>query len=211
MDLCRHHPQTGNKERESVLNNSRTRAANVKAQEEYIAADREVKRIIKKDKKDCIDDLARQAETTAGQGNLRDLYLVTKKLTGKFQQTDNPVKSKYGNPLKTTKEQLERWAEHYRELLNRPPLTHHQTSHPQRQNCPSAVTNPQRQRSRRPSWLLEVGKLQDLMRYQHKPSNQTQRQPSTCFSASSARSGRRRRYRPVGKKESSSSCQKRRP
>ena len=82
--------------------------------------DREVKRSIKKDKRDYIDDLARQAETAAGQGNLRDLYLVTKKLTGKFQQTGNSVKDKNGNPLTTTKEQLKRWAEHFRELLNRP-------------------------------------------------------------------------------------------
>ena len=74
-----------NRERKTVLNNSRTRAAKAKAQEVYTAADREVKRSIKKDKRDCIDDLARQAETAAGQGNLRDLYLVTKKLTGKFQ------------------------------------------------------------------------------------------------------------------------------
>ena len=49
-----------------------------------------------------IDDLAGQAETAAGQGNLRDLYLVTKKLTGKFQQTGKPVKDKNGNPLTTT-------------------------------------------------------------------------------------------------------------
>ena len=103
-----------------LLNNSRTRAAKAKAQEEYAAADREVKRSIKKDKRDYIDDLARQAETGAGQGNLRDLYLVTKKLTGKFQQTDKPVMDKNGNPLTTTKEQLERWAERFRELLNRP-------------------------------------------------------------------------------------------
>ena len=82
--------------------------------------DREVKRSIKKDKRDYIDDLARQAETAAGQGNLRDLYLVTKKLRGKFQQTDKPVKDKNRNPLTTTKGQLKRWAEHFRELLNRP-------------------------------------------------------------------------------------------
>ena len=68
--------------------------------------DREVKRTIKKDKKDYIDDLARQTQTAAGQGNLRDLYLVTKKLTGKFQQTDKPVKYRNENPLTTTKEQL---------------------------------------------------------------------------------------------------------
>ena len=103
-----------------MLNSSRTRAAKARAQEVYTAADREVKRSIKKDKRDYIDDLARQAETAAGLGNLRDLYLVTRKLTGKFQQTDKPVMDKNGNPLTTTNEQLKRWAEHFRELLNRP-------------------------------------------------------------------------------------------
>ena len=108
------------RERKTVLNNSRTRVAKARAQEEYTAVDREVKRSIKKDKRDYIDDLARQAEIAAGQGNLRDLYLVTKRLTGKFQQTDKPVMDKNGNPLTTTNEQLKRWAEHFRELLNRP-------------------------------------------------------------------------------------------
>ena len=108
------------REGKTVLNNSRTRAAKARAQEEYTAVDREVKRSIKKDKRDYIDGLARQAEIAAGQGNLRDLYLVTKNLTGKFQQTDKPVMDKNGNPLTTTNEQLKRWAEHFRELLNRP-------------------------------------------------------------------------------------------
>ena len=76
--------------------------------------------LIKKDKIDYIDDLARQAETAAGQGNMRDLSLVTKKLTGKFQQTDKSVMDKNGNPQTTTNEQLKRWEEHFRELLNRP-------------------------------------------------------------------------------------------
>nr|KAG5687140.1 hypothetical protein BaRGS_019218 [Batillaria attramentaria] len=56
----------------------------------------------------------------ARQGNLKDLYQVTKELAGKFQQTDKPVKDKNGHPLTTTEEQLKRWAEHFRELLNRP-------------------------------------------------------------------------------------------
>ena len=114
------HKLEARRERKTVLNNSRSRGAKAKAQEEYTAVDREVKRSIKKDKMDYIDDLARQAETAAGQWDLRDLYLVTKKLTGKFQQTDKPVKDKNENPLTTTKEQLKRWAEHFRELLNRP-------------------------------------------------------------------------------------------
>ena len=75
-----------------------------------------MKKSIKKDKKDYIEELASQAEDAAGQGNLKDLYLTTKKLAGKFQQTDKPVKDKDGNPLTTTEEQLKRWAEHFREL-----------------------------------------------------------------------------------------------
>ena len=59
------------RERKKLLNNSRTRAATAKAQKEYTAADREVKRSIKKDKMDYINDLARQTKTAAGQGNLR--------------------------------------------------------------------------------------------------------------------------------------------
>ena len=47
----------------TVLNSIRTRAAKAKAQEEYTAVDREVKRRIKKNKRDYIDNLARQAET----------------------------------------------------------------------------------------------------------------------------------------------------
>ena len=54
-----------------MLNNSRTRAAKAKAQEELTVVDREIKRSIKKDKRDYIDDLVRYAETAAGQGSLR--------------------------------------------------------------------------------------------------------------------------------------------
>ena len=60
------------------------------------------------------------SEELAGQGNFRDLCLSTKKLAGKFQQTDMPVKDKDGKPLTTVEEQLKRWTEHSRELLNRP-------------------------------------------------------------------------------------------
>nr|KAG5713034.1 hypothetical protein BaRGS_021828 [Batillaria attramentaria] len=66
------------------------------AQEEYTAADREVKRSIRKDKRDYIDNLASQVEEAAQRVNLKDLYQATKKFAGKFQQTDKPVKDKNG-------------------------------------------------------------------------------------------------------------------
>ena len=108
------------KEKKAAVNVSRTRAAKAKAQEEYTAVDKEVKESIKKDKKDFIEDLARNAEEAAGQGNLRELYQVTRRLAGKFQQTDKPIKDKEGNSLLTKEEQMRRWAEHFKELLNRP-------------------------------------------------------------------------------------------
>ena len=45
---------------------------------------------------------------------------MTRKLAGKFQQTDRPIKDKKGNPLTTVVEQLKRWAEHFKELLHSP-------------------------------------------------------------------------------------------
>ncbi|XP_068713222.1 uncharacterized protein [Montipora foliosa] len=96
------------KAKNTALNTIRTRAAKTRAQAEYAAADREVKRNIKKDKRDYIDDLASQAETAAWQGNRKDLYLMTKKLLGKFQQTDKPVRHENRNPLTTTEDQLKR-------------------------------------------------------------------------------------------------------
>ncbi|KAM9354979.1 LOW QUALITY PROTEIN: androglobin [Pholidichthys leucotaenia] len=78
------------KEKKTVLNMCRARTIKARAQEEYTVVGMEVKKSIKKDKRDYIDNLARQAEA-AEQGNMKDLYLVTKKLSGKFQQTDKPL------------------------------------------------------------------------------------------------------------------------
>ncbi|XP_066289728.1 craniofacial development protein 2-like [Branchiostoma lanceolatum] len=81
---------------------------------------KEVKKSIKRNKRDHIEDLAKQAEEAAGKGNLKDLYITTRKLAGKFPQVDKPVRDREGNLLTTTEEQLKRWAEHLSDLLNRP-------------------------------------------------------------------------------------------
>ena len=74
------------KTKKAQLNMGRTRAAKARAQEEYSAADKEVKRSVKKDNKNYVDSLAAQAEEAAGQGNLKDLYMITKKLANKKNQ-----------------------------------------------------------------------------------------------------------------------------
>ena len=55
------------------------------------------------------DDLARRAQKAVRLRNLKELYATTKRLSGKYQQEEKPIKDK----------QLKRWDEHFRELLNR--------------------------------------------------------------------------------------------
>jgi hypothetical protein len=52
---------------------------------------------------------------------MKDLYDTTKKLAGNFRQTSQQIKDKNGKVLTTTEEQLSRWEEHFKGLLNRPP------------------------------------------------------------------------------------------
>ena len=51
-----------------------------------------------------------------------------------------------------------------------------------------------------------MGKRQDRTRYQHRPLKPTGKRPPTCYTASSARSGRRKRYQLSGKKVSWLCC-----
>ena len=146
------------KRKKEVLNSSRTRAGRARAQEEYTAADREVKKNIKKDKRDFIEDLASQAETAAGQGNLREVYQVTRKLAGKFQQSDKPVKDKAGNCLTTAEEQLKRWAEHFSELLNRPPPVASPDIPPAEEDLPISCDKPSQMEIRQAIMHLKNGK-----------------------------------------------------
>lgn len=100
VDLCWYHGETGcGKEKKAALKASRTRAAKANVQEDYTAKDKEVNKSIRKDKRDHIDNLVKQAKEAAGQGNLRELYMVTMKLSNKFQQTYKPEKDKNRNLL----------------------------------------------------------------------------------------------------------------
>ena len=94
------------KEKKAAVNNSRTRAGKAAAQEEYSAANREVKRSVRQDKRDFVEQLAKEAEEAAGSRNMKQLYDTTKKLSGKYRQADRPVKDKDGKTLMGTDQQL---------------------------------------------------------------------------------------------------------
>ena len=146
------------KEKKEKLNSSKTRTTKGKAQQEYTQVNKEVKKSIRKDKRAHIDNLAQQAETAAGQGNLKDLYMITKKLAGKFQQTDKPVKDKEGNPLTTTQDQRRRWAEHFREVLNQPAPEEPPDIPPAETELPISCHKPSKAEIRKAIKALKLGK-----------------------------------------------------
>ncbi|VDP29390.1 unnamed protein product [Schistosoma margrebowiei] len=51
---------------------------------------------------------------------MRQLYDITKKLSGNRRKPERPVKSKEGEIITNIEEQQNRWVEHFKELLNRP-------------------------------------------------------------------------------------------
>ncbi|VDP82721.1 unnamed protein product [Schistosoma mattheei] len=70
------------KNKKTAINNSRTRAEKVKAQAEYTEANKQVKKGIRADKKEYVEELATTAEKAAREGNMKQLCDTTKKLTG---------------------------------------------------------------------------------------------------------------------------------
>ncbi|VDO58135.1 unnamed protein product [Schistosoma margrebowiei] len=106
--------------KKAAINTSRTKAEKVKAQAEYTVVNKQVKRSTRTDKRKYLEDQAMTAEKAAREGNMRQLYDTTKKLSGNRHKLEQPVKSKEGEVITNIKEQQNRWVEHFKELLNRP-------------------------------------------------------------------------------------------
>ena len=85
--------------KKEAVNERCTRASKAAAQAEHTEAHKEVKRSVKKDKRDYIDSLAQEADEAAYHGNMKDLYMTTKKLAGKYSRPEWPVKDKQGQNI----------------------------------------------------------------------------------------------------------------
>ena len=88
--------------------------------EQYSECNKQVKLALRKDKKDFTERMAQDAEKAAGEQRMGEVYQITIRLCGKGRNVNTPVKDKQGVLLTSEKEQQERWAEHFKEVLNRP-------------------------------------------------------------------------------------------
>ena len=87
----------------------------------YRELDKKVKTNAEKDWKKWIDDQAAALETASNNKNQREVFRKVNILTGKKGKNTLLVKDKSGNIIGDEKARLERWAEHFRELLNTEP------------------------------------------------------------------------------------------
>ena len=82
--------------------------------------DNEVKRSCRRDKAIHMENLSKEAESAAGNGDIKKLYNLIKQLSGRTSKGNRPIQSKDGIMLGKLEDQLQRWKEHFEEVLNRP-------------------------------------------------------------------------------------------
>ena len=150
-----------------AVNSSRTRAAKVAAQKEHTSANREVKKRVKTDKRDFVEGLA-EAERAAASRNMEQLYDTTKTLAGKFKKLECPPRDKNGTVLTGVDKQLNRWAEHFGELLNRPRPHNQSDIQPAEEDILIDCNKPPEKRLNGQLDIFKMERQQDLMVFQQK-------------------------------------------
>ena len=86
---------------------------------QYRDKDKEVKRSMRQDKRAWMEDIVKEAEENAQNGNMKGVYDATRKICNVFPKTSGAVKNKEGSILTKEDEVLQRWKEHFEEILNR--------------------------------------------------------------------------------------------
>ena len=108
------------RELKAKVNSSRTRSGKTSAQKEYNRCHKDVRNNIRRDKRSQVERLAKEAELAATQRNMKELYNITRKLSGTNTHNNKPIRDKTDQLISTPEAQLERWVEHFEEVLNRP-------------------------------------------------------------------------------------------
>ena len=99
---------------------------------------------------------------------MTQLYDTTKKLAGKLKKSELIIRDKTGTVLTGVDTQLNRWAEHFGELLNRPRPHNQPDIQRAEEDLLIIVTNPPEKRLNVQLDIIKMEKEQDLMVFQQK-------------------------------------------
>jgi len=78
-----------------------------------------VKKSIRKDKRNWINEQAKLVEEVERKGDINELYNITRKLSQRKFRMSRSVKTASGTLLTTQEEQLKRWEEYFSEIFNK--------------------------------------------------------------------------------------------
>ena len=81
--------------------------------------DQEVKQSAREDKRNWLEEKAATAEKAAENGRNRELYNMTKAIVGKRKRQEVGVRNKQAELKTEAREKLQRWVEHFSEVLKR--------------------------------------------------------------------------------------------
>jgi hypothetical protein len=108
------------KDREEVkpgINNSKTRQQKTISRAQYREAYVQVKRNERRDKRQWLDEIVEKAEEAEKRGDLKETNNITEKLSRKDLTEINLLETR--GETSTQEEQLNRWKEHFSELINK--------------------------------------------------------------------------------------------
>ena len=103
--------------KQSVLN-CRSERVKETRQRMYHMKDKEVKRRARANKRRALERVAEEAERAAQQNNMKELYTKTKLLSGSLKKPSTGIRTKDGKVITKEEEVLERWKDHFYEILN---------------------------------------------------------------------------------------------
>ena len=101
------------------IDSTRSERLKKRKKEEYKEKDKQVKKSVREDKREWLAKKTEQAQRAAENGRQKELYGIVKQLTGQNVRKTAAVTNKNGETLKNKAARLERWKEHFQEVLNR--------------------------------------------------------------------------------------------
>ena len=108
-----------NREERGKIEIARSERLKQRWREEYNAKNNEVKQSAREDKRNWLENRAATTEKAAENGRNKELYSITKSITGERRKQETGVMDKQGVLRTETRERLQRWVEHLSEILNR--------------------------------------------------------------------------------------------
>ena len=101
------------------LDGTNSKRLKEKRRVQYKAKDREVKKQIRRDKRNWTEGIAKEAEEAVNMQHMKTLYNLTKTIHNDRPRQSTVVNDRNGNAQTSDEYRRKRWREHFMEILNR--------------------------------------------------------------------------------------------